>query len=87
MAEGVKQREHASKHNTLVLERPDTSSFTTNPELLRLCYLLWDMSDGKYVPNPFDVLALPSGYIDDLFRWHTGVRFYVDYNKRPGEMK
>lgn len=87
MAEGVKQREHASKHNTLVLERPDPATFTTNAELLRLCYLLWDMSDGKFVPNPLEVINLPKGYVDDLFKWHTGVQFYVDYDKRPGELK
>lgn len=87
MANGVKQREHASKHNTLVLERPDPATFTTNAELLRLCYLLWDMSDGKFVPNPLEVINLPKGYVDDLFKWHTGVQFYVDYDKRPGELK
>ena len=87
MADGVKQREHASKHNTLVLERPDPATFTTNAELLRLCYLLWDMSDGKFVPNPLEVINLPKGYVDDLFKWHTGVQFYVDYDKRPGELK
>lgn len=87
MAESVKKRDFANRHNTLVLERPDAAAFSTNVELLRLCYILWDMSEGKHVPNPLEVLALPRGYIDDLFRWHAGVRYYVDYDRRPGELK
>ena len=56
-------------------------------ELLETCYQLFEMSGFKIVPNPMDVIALPAGYVGQLYRFHHAVRFFEDFDKRPPELK
>jgi len=76
-----------AKASELELEMPRIEDITTNLELLETCYLLWEMSEFKHIPDPYEVMRLPSKYIDDLFRWHKGLRFTEDYPKRPPDMR
>ena len=56
-------------------------------ELLERCYLAYEMSEFRVIPNPLEILALPLGYLEQLHRFHKTMRFFMDYEKRPPEMK
>jgi hypothetical protein len=71
----------------LTLELPNIAAIRTDIKLLRTCYMLWEMSGFKHIPNPLDVLKLPAHYVQDLFRWHQGLKFTEDYPKRPDYLK
>lgn len=85
------RRDHEEKFKAeaqeLELELPDVAAIRTDIKLLRLCYMLWEMSGFKHIPNPLEVAALPAHYLNDLTRWHQGMRFTEDYDKRPDYLK
>jgi len=59
------------------LTKPD-GEFTTEIELLMTAHSLWIASEKKWIPDPEMIAKLPIGYIPDILRLETLIRFYRD---------
>lgn len=54
-------------------------------ELLEQCSLYVDICG--VIPHPYEVMALPKGYLDNLALHRIGVKYYEDLPKRPQVMR
>lgn len=68
-----------------LLLHPPEKKFKIDKFLLAECYRVWQMTGN--VPHPYEILAMPRGYVDELYQFKRGVRYHKDYDRRPDDMK
>lgn len=57
--------------------------FKTHPEILNMAHMIMTMTGN--IPDPRYIITLDTDYVNDLFKWDQGQRYYDDYPKRkPG---
>lgn len=67
---------------------PDQGEIWYREELVEKGYEAWSLSDFKWpAPHPFEIMYYPSGWLDQLYAFHQGVRFFEDENRRPSGSK
>lgn len=67
-----------------MLELPEQTP-DMDAELLEQCSLYVDICG--VIPHPYEIMALPKGYLDNLALYRMGVKYYEDLPKRPQVMR
>lgn len=76
-------------NHELTLTAPDPKEFQQfSIELVDRVYTAWQMAGFQGMPpNPFDMLAYPDDFWQVLLKFHQGVQFYEDWQKRPAWLR
>lgn len=65
------------------MTRPNEREITYDEHLVEKGYEMWSLSDLTWpAPHPYEIMYYPDGWLDQLYAFHQGVRFYEDSDRR-----